>query len=147
AHLDYSWSTPLLEQPIDAERKVRHIRDTEYQIYVTTRLWMILAESGITMGTLALPVTFHNMATSFPSARTLASGAEIHVYQKKVVDHYQLQTFIKLKHRVIGTTWSRKTGKWAVRSRNLETGTEIVDDAYLFLYTTGLLSKPQVAFH
>ncbi|KAK2002732.1 FAD/NAD(P)-binding domain-containing protein [Colletotrichum falcatum] len=165
AEVDYSWAAPLLERPIEADRKVRvicvgagfsgigsaihlteHVRDVDFQIYEAADdvggVWHHNRYAGI-----ACDIPAHVYQFSFCQntqwSKFYAPGGEIQSYLKKVVDHYELQKFIKFKHRVVGATWSQEKGKWAVGVQNLETGKETVDEADFFLYASGSLSKPR----
>ncbi|KAK1966840.1 FAD/NAD(P)-binding domain-containing protein [Colletotrichum sublineola] len=165
ARVGHSWTAPLLEQPIDANRKVRvvcvgagfsgigsaihmreHIHDVEFQVYEAADdiggVWHHNRYAGV-----ACDIPSHSYQFSFCQntqwSKFYAPGEEIHNYLKKVVGHYQLQRFITLRHRVIEATWSQEKGKWAVVVQNLETEEEIVDEADFILYATGLLSKPK----
>ncbi|GKT46254.1 FAD-binding monooxygenase aflW [Colletotrichum spaethianum] len=163
--IDYSWAAPLLERPIDADRKVRiicvgagfsgigsaihmieHIRDAEFQIYEAADdiggVWHHNRYAGA-----ACDIPSHSYQFSFCQntqwSTFYAPGPEIHNYLKKVVDHYQLRKFIKLNHRVVGAIWSQENGKWTVKVQNLETGAETIDEADFVLYATGFLSNPK----
>jgi cation diffusion facilitator CzcD-associated flavoprotein CzcO len=72
-----------------------------------------------------------------------APGPEIHNYLKKVVGHYNLRPLMKLRHKVVGATWSQEKGRWAVTVEDLAAGSKFVDEADFVLYATGLLSKPK----
>ncbi|KAK1981582.1 hypothetical protein LZ30DRAFT_760505 [Colletotrichum cereale] len=123
-----------------------HIRDVEFQVYEAADdiggVWHHNRYAGV-----ACDIPSHSYQFSFCQntqwSKFYAPGEEIHNYLKKVVGHYQLQKFIKLRHRVVGATWSQEKGKWAVAVQNLETGKETVDEADFVLYATGLLSKPK----
>ncbi|KAJ3939832.1 uncharacterized protein N0V96_009819 [Colletotrichum fioriniae] len=163
--VDYSWAAPLLEQTIDADRKVRvvcvgagfsgigasihmreHIRDIDFQIYEAADdvggVWHHNRYAGA-----ACDIPAHSYQYSFCQntqwSEFYAPGPEIHRYLKRVVDHYKLQSLIKLRHRVVGAEWSQNRGKWSVRVLDLDNNEEKVDEADYFLYATGLLSKPK----
>ncbi|KAK2056623.1 FAD/NAD(P)-binding domain-containing protein [Colletotrichum caudatum] len=168
SQVDYSWAAPILERPIDADRNIRvicvgagfsgigsaihlreHVRDVEIQVYEAADdiggVWHLNRYAGV-----ACDIPSHSYQFSFCQntqwSKFYAPGEEIQNYLKKVVGHYQLQRFIKLRHKVIGATWSQENGKWAVAVENLETGEKIVDEADFILYATGLLSKPKWPF-
>ncbi|KAK1478876.1 hypothetical protein CTAM01_14897 [Colletotrichum tamarilloi] len=163
--VDYSWAAPLLERTIDADRKVRvicvgagfsgigasihlreHIRDIDFQIYEAADdvggVWHHNRYAGA-----ACDIPAHSYQYSFCQntqwSEFYAPGLEIHRYLKRVVDHYKLQSLIKLRHRVVGAEWSQDRGKWLVRVLDLDKNEEKVDEAEYFLYATGLLSKPK----
>lgn len=50
---------------------------------------------------------------------------------------------MKLRHKVIGATWSGRRGKWVISVNNLDSGVTFEDEADFVLYATGLLSKPK----
>ncbi|KXH60271.1 hypothetical protein CSAL01_03091 [Colletotrichum salicis] len=163
--VDYTWAAPLLERPIDSDRKVRvicvgagfsgigasihmreHIRDIDFQVYEAADdiggVWHHNRYAGA-----ACDIPAHSYQYSFCQntqwSEFYAPGPEIHRYLKKVVDHYKLQSLIKLRHRVVGAEWSQERGKWSVRVLDLDNDEEKVDEAEYFLYATGLLSKPK----
>ncbi|KAG7048037.1 FAD/NAD(P)-binding domain-containing protein [Colletotrichum scovillei] len=163
--VDYSWAAPLLERTIDADRKVRvicvgagfsgigasihmreHIRDVDFQIYEAADdvggVWHHNRYAGA-----ACDIPAHSYQYSFCQntqwSEFYAPGPEIHRYLKRVVDHYKLQSLIKLRHRVVGAQWSQEHAKWSVRVLDLDKNEEKVDEADYFLYATGLLSKPK----
>ncbi|KAL2875662.1 hypothetical protein SGCOL_009124 [Colletotrichum sp. CLE4] len=163
--VDYTWASPLLERPIDSDRTVRvicvgagfsgigasihmreHVRDIDFQIYEAADdiggVWHHNRYAGA-----ACDIPAHSYQYSFCQntqwSEFYAPGPEIHRYLKKVVDHYKLQSLIKLRHRVVGAEWSQERGKWSVRVLDLDKNEEKVDQADYFLYATGLLSKPK----
>ncbi|EXF81918.1 hypothetical protein CFIO01_02626 [Colletotrichum fioriniae PJ7] len=123
-----------------------HIRDIDFQIYEAADdvggVWHHNRYAGA-----ACDIPAHSYQYSFCQntqwSEFYAPGPEIHRYLKRVVDHYKLQSLIKLRHRVVGAKWSQNRGKWSVRVLDLDNNEEKVDEADYFLYATGLLSKPK----
>ncbi|OHF03868.1 hypothetical protein CORC01_00730, partial [Colletotrichum orchidophilum] len=165
AEVNYAWAAPLLERPIDDNRKVRvicvgagfsgigasihmieHIPDIDFQVYEAADdiggVWHHNRYAGA-----ACDIPSHSYQYSFCQntqwSEFYAPGSEIHRYLKKVVDHFELQSHIKLRHRVVGAEWSQERGKWSVKVLDLDKNEEKVDEADFFLYATGLLSKPK----
>ena len=70
-------------------------------------------------------------------------GAEILASLEAIVEKYDIQSYIKLRHELIHARYEEATGKWHVRiRRTTEDGTEDFDDEADFLFMgVGILHR------
>lgn len=67
-----------------------------------------------------------------------SSSVEIHDYLKKVVNHFQLEHYIRYNTKVISAKWIESTSTWAV---GIDNGTTI--DCEILINAGGILHHPQ----
>ncbi|EXJ86699.1 hypothetical protein A1O3_03652 [Capronia epimyces CBS 606.96] len=72
---------------------------------------------------------------------------DIEQYLEKVVDVFGLRKYMHFNHRVLGSYWNEKEGKWTVKiaqTRPDGTEHEFEDTCDLLLQCTGVLSRPKL---
>jgi cation diffusion facilitator CzcD-associated flavoprotein CzcO len=68
-------------------------------------------------------------------------ATEIWQYLRDVVDEYNLEKYMKLKHEVIHALWNEEQGVWEVSVKNLSTGEVFIDTAEILVNGSGVLNN------
>ncbi|KAH6988179.1 putative monooxygenase [Ilyonectria sp. MPI-CAGE-AT-0026] len=70
-----------------------------------------------------------------------AGGAEILKYFQDTATRFDLNKYIKLKHKVTGAVWDEDKGKWTVTVENQETGKAFKDYGHFLINGSGFLNN------
>jgi hypothetical protein len=74
-----------------------------------------------------------------------SAAPEIHQYLKDVASRFKLLKYIKLKHTVVGATWSEEESRWHLRVHDQENDA-IFDDWCDFLINASGILKSVLLF-
>ena len=69
-----------------------------------------------------------------------ATAAQILQYLKKTVAKYEIEEYIKLKHKITHAVWLEETKEWELKVQDAD-GVEYTDKCHIFINATGLLNK------
>jgi cation diffusion facilitator CzcD-associated flavoprotein CzcO len=70
-----------------------------------------------------------------------SSSEEIYRYFDSFATKYNLHSYIKKQHQVVGATWSEKNGGYDVKIENLQNGTHINDSCDILINAGGILNN------
>lgn len=84
-----------------------------------------------------------NFALNPDWPRFFSYSPDIHKYLAKVTDTFDLRKLMHFKHKVVEARWNEEKGRWFVKMEKTNPDgsvEEVVDDADLLLYGTGVLN-------